>query len=124
MTMQNNIDIFRRTVWRNMLQPKSQSAPDKIDHERPIEIGVAVAAHDHDRRADRAQFIENCFRANVAKMPDFIRIRCQIDNGLGQFVVGVCKDEDFHQGRFAISKSNQAWTLLTEMSSLASTCVF
>src|SRR5207244_1803674 len=39
-TMQNNIDIIRRNIRRNMLQPKSQTLSLKIDNQRPIGIPI------------------------------------------------------------------------------------
>ncbi len=74
MTMQNNIDIFRRDIRRNMLQPKFQSSPDKIDNQRPFGIAVAISADHCDRRTNCAQFIKNLFRANITQMPNLIRI--------------------------------------------------
>jgi hypothetical protein len=94
MTMQNDIDTFWRPLRGNMLQPKLQSVPLKIDHQRPLEVAVAISAHDRDRRTDRAQFIQNSFRAQIAQMPDLIRTSRKVDNLLRKFVVRVGKDKD------------------------------
>ena len=96
MTMQNNIDIIGRNIWRNMFQPKSQALSLKIDNQRPLGIAVAVSAHNRDRRTDRAQFIQNDFRANIAQMPDLVRASRQIDNFLRQLVMSVRQDKDRH----------------------------
>ena len=94
MTMQNNINIFGRTLRRNVLQSKLQSTADKIDNQRPLEIGVAISANDCDRRTDRAQFVQNPFRANVAEVPGFIRVAREIDNFLRQLVMRVGDDKN------------------------------
>src|SRR5437667_10780949 len=96
-SMQNDIDILprKRSGFRwNMLQSKLQPAAGQIDHQRPIEIAIAISAHDHDRRPDRAQFIQNSFRANIAQMPDLIRVLCKIDNLLRQFVMRIGQNEN------------------------------
>ena len=100
MTMQNNIDIIGRNIWRNMFQPKSQALSLKIDNQRPLGIAVAVSAYNRDRRADRAQLVQNDFLADIAKMPDLVRAACKIDNFLRQLVMSVrnnkysCHSED------------------------------
>ena len=65
-TVQQNIDIVRRPVRRNMLQPKFQSAARKIDNQRPFIVAVAVSAYHRYGRANRAQLIQNSLRANIA----------------------------------------------------------
>ncbi|MEY2556338.1 MAG: hypothetical protein QOF93_1482 [Verrucomicrobiota bacterium] len=94
MTMQNNINIIRRNIWRNMFQPKSQALALKIDNQRPLGIAVAISAHNRDRRADGAQFIQNYFRANIAQVPDLIRVARKIDNFLRQLVMSVRDNEN------------------------------
>ena len=82
MTMQYHIDIVRRSLGRNMLQSKSQSAADKIDHHRPLEITVAISAYDRNSRTNCPQFIPNPLRANVTQMPDLIGALRKINNFL------------------------------------------
>jgi len=94
MTMQNNIDIIGRNIRRNMFQSKSQTAANKIDNQRPLGITVAVSSNDRNRRADRAQFIQNYFRANIAQMPDLVRIPRKIDNFLRQLVMSICNNQN------------------------------
>ena len=94
MTMQNNIDISRRTIRRNMLQSKLQAAALKIDNQRPLGITVAISAHNGDGRTDRAQFIKNSFRAKVAEMPNFVRTFRQDRQLLWKLVVRVGEDKD------------------------------
>ena len=73
MTVQENIDIFRQSLWRNVLQAEFQFIARKIDNQRPIKTAVAVSTHNRDLRTDRAELIQNAFRANISKMPDFVR---------------------------------------------------
>ena len=99
MTMQDNIDILRRSRRRNVLQPEPQSFARKIDNERPLISRIAVTANDRDLWADRAQLIENGFGANIAEVPDFVRaarspqrvrpVADQIDHARRQFVMRV-----------------------------------
>ena len=89
MTMQNNIDIIGRKIRRNMFQPKSQTLSRKIDNQRPLGIAVAISAHNRDRRTDGAQLIRNDFRANIAEMPDLVRVARKIDNFLRQLVMSI-----------------------------------
>ena len=96
-TMQNNIDILRRTLGWNVLKPNFLSGAHKIDNQRPIEVTVAISANDSHRRTDRAQLIENPFRANIAKMPNFIRISRQYRQFLRKLVMRVRQDKDRHR---------------------------
>ena len=92
--MQNNIDIVRRNVGRNMLQPKFQTFAGKIDNQRPIRIPIAIPAHDSERRPDCFQIIRDRRLANIAQMPDLVRVTRKIDNLLRQFVMRVRQNKD------------------------------
>ena len=94
MTMQDNIGIFRRNVGRNMHEAKLQSFARKIDNERPVFIPVAIPAHNSERRADRFQIERDRRLANIAQMPDLIRVARKIDNLLRQFVMSVRQDKN------------------------------
>ena len=94
MTMQNNIDIVGRNIWRNMFQPKSHALSLKIDHQRPLGIAVAISAQDRDSRSDSTQLIQNHWLAHIAQMPDLVRLARKIDNFLRQLVMGVSYDQD------------------------------
>ena len=72
--VQEDIDIIRRMIGRNVLQPEFQTAAHRINHKRPLEIGIAISAHDNHARTNRAKLVKNRFRANIAKMPDFVSI--------------------------------------------------
>lgn len=73
-TMQKNVHVIRQMIRRKVLQSEFQSVAHKIDNHRPLEIAVTISAHNRDARSDRPQFIKNHFRANIAKMPDFVGI--------------------------------------------------
>lgn len=94
MTMQHNIDIIGRRLWRNMLQSEFQSVARKIDNQRPLGIAVAVSAHNRDRRTSCTQFIQNYFCANITQVPDLIRVARKIDNLLRQLVMRVRNDKN------------------------------
>ena len=76
-----------------MLQAKLLSAAHKIDNQRPPVIAVAIAAHDCDRRPDRAQLVQDSLRAHIAQVPDFVRIPCQPLDYRRKSIVRVGKDE-------------------------------
>ena len=56
------------------METEFQSGSLKIDDQWPFIIAVAIPSHDSHLRPDRAELIENGLRANVAQMPDFVRI--------------------------------------------------
>ena len=93
-TVQQNIDVVRRLIGRNVLQTEFQPAAHEIDYQRPFEIAVTISAHDRDARPDGAQFIENGFRANIAKVPDFIRMFGHFFDILRQTIVRVRKHKN------------------------------
>jgi hypothetical protein len=93
MPVQKNIDIIRRSIRRNVLQSKFQPTSREVEHQRPLKIAVAVSAHNRDARSDCPQLIENRFRANIAKMPDFISVFGHFLNGVRQAIVRVCENE-------------------------------
>ena len=94
--MQNNIDILRRALGRNMLKPNLLAGPHKIDNQRPFGIAVAISAHNRDRRTDRAQLIQNPSRANIAQMPNLIGLARQGQQFFRKFVMRVRQDKDRH----------------------------
>ena len=92
--VQENIDILRRSIRRNVLQAEFQPVSHKIDDQRPLEIAVAVSAHNNHWRSDRPQFVEDRFRANVAKMPDFISVFGHLPHALRQTIMRVGENKD------------------------------
>ena len=94
MTMQNNIDIFRRNIRRNMLQTKLQTAADKIDNQRPFKIAVAISAHERDSRTDSAKFIQNPFCTNVSKVPDLICILRHLADVFRQTIMRISQNKN------------------------------
>jgi hypothetical protein len=89
MTMENYIDIVRRTLRWNMLQPKFDSSADQIDHQRPLKIAVAISAYDHNGWTHGTQFLQNPFRAQIAQVPDFVRLLRQRFNARRQPIMRV-----------------------------------
>ena len=96
MTMQHNIDIVRRIRRRNVHQPKLQTFSLKIDNQRPVFVPIAIPAHNRQRQADRLQIERDRRFANVAQVPDLIRVAREIDNLLRQFVVSICDNDYAH----------------------------
>jgi hypothetical protein len=92
--MQENIDVVRLSIRRNVLQSEFQAASRKIDDKRPLEIAIAISAHDDHTRTNRAQLVKNRFRANVAKMPDFIGVFGHLSHALRQTIVRVRENEE------------------------------
>lgn len=92
--VQENIDVVWRLIGWNVLKTKFQSASHKIDDKRPLEIAVTVSAHKRDPRSDRPQFIKNRFRADVAKMPNFVGILGHFAHAIRESIVRVGENED------------------------------
>ncbi len=97
MTMQNNIDIVRRNIWRNMLQSKFQAIALEIDNQRPVGVPVAIAAHHSERRTDRFEIGGDGRFANITQMPDLISACRQIKNRLWKLVMRICQNQNFHR---------------------------
>jgi len=98
MTVQDNIDIFPRKrsgLWRNVHKATANASAPKIDSEWPLRIAVAISAHHCHRQPEGAQFIQNPFRANIAEMPNFIRVSRQDQDFLGQTIVCIGQNKDF-----------------------------
>jgi hypothetical protein len=87
--VQENIDVIRRMIRRNVLQAEFQPTSLKVENQRPLGIAVAISAHNRDARSNRKQFVENRFRANIAKMPDLISVLRHLRHALRQTIVRV-----------------------------------
>ena len=72
--VQENIDVIRRMIRRNVLQAEFQPTARKVENQRPFEIAVAISAHNRDARSNGTQLIKNRFGANIAKVPDLISV--------------------------------------------------
>ena len=94
MGVQEDIDIIRRMLRRNVLQSEFQTATPKINDNRPLEIGIAISAHDDHGRTNRAKLVKNRFRAYVAKMPDFIGMFGYLLDAIRQTIVCVGKNKN------------------------------
>jgi hypothetical protein len=51
--VQENIDVIRRSIRRNVLQAQFQSTSRKVENQRPLEIAVTISAHNDHPRSDR-----------------------------------------------------------------------
>src|SRR5437868_11689096 len=87
MTMQNNIDIAGRIFRRNMDQLECQTLALEIDDLRPVFGPIAVATDNNERWSDRFELEGDRRLANVAQMPDLIRIPRKVENSLRQLVI-------------------------------------
>ena len=96
MTMQNNIDVVRRNFRRNMLQPKFQTFAPEVDNQRPVLVPIAISPHDRQRPADCFEIEGDRGFANIAQVPDLVRLARKIDHLLRQLVMSVRQDENLH----------------------------
>jgi len=94
MPVQEKINVIWQMVGRYMLETEFQSVSRKIDNQWPFVIVVAISSHDSDLRPNRAELVQNCLRANVAQVPDFISVLGNFSNGFRQTIVGVGQNED------------------------------
>ena len=74
---------------RNFNPPRTRSRTN-----RPLEIAVAISAHNDHGRSDRPQLVKNRFRANIAKMPDLISVLGHLPHALRQTIVRVGENKD------------------------------
>jgi len=77
-----------------VLKTEFQSTAYKIDDQWPFEIAVAISPNDSDSRSNRAKLIENAFRTNISKMPDFVCTFSQFLHVLRQAIVRVRQNEN------------------------------
>ncbi len=75
---------------------KADSQPDalNVQDQRPLCVVITVSAHHQNLRTNCAQFIENTFRADIAKMPDLVRLTRYLENIGGQPIMRVRQNED------------------------------
>jgi hypothetical protein len=92
--VQDKVNVIRQIVGGYMLEAEFQSVSRKIDNQWPFVIAVAISSHDSDLRPNGAELVENCLRANVAQVPDFISVLRDLSNGFRQTIVGVGQNED------------------------------
>ena len=94
MTMQDNIDIIRGNLRRNVHEPKLQTLARKIGNQRPVLVPIAISADNRESRTDRFEIKRDRRLANVTQMPDLVRVARKIDNLWRQLVMRVCDYED------------------------------
>ena len=93
-TVQDNIDIFRRTLRRKVRKAKANASAHKIDNQRPVGIAVTISAHNRHPRTNRPKFIQDAFRANIAEMPNLMRVLRQNRDFLGQTIVCIGQNKN------------------------------
>jgi|ERR1700730_2543469 len=124
MTMQDNIDIIRRNFGRDGHEPKLQTFASKIDNQRPIRVPIAISAHNAERRTDRFEVERNRRFANVAEMPDLVRLSRKIEDLWRQLVVRICDYENpYHLLLSASPARTEQAHCFKGMCSLVSSCV-
>ena len=94
MTMQDNIDIVRRSFRWNVNKPKLQTFALEIDNQRPVLIPIAIAADNGQRRTDRFKVERDRRLANVAQVPNLVRLARKIEDLLRQLVMRIRQDEN------------------------------
>ena len=92
--VQDKINVIWQMVGLYMLEAEFQSVSRKIDNQWPFVIAVAISSHDSDLRPNRVKLVENCLRANVAQVPDFIGVLGDFSNGFRQTIVSIGQNED------------------------------
>ncbi len=94
MTMQNNIDFGRRRFWRNMHEPEFQAFTYEIDEQRPVLVPITISANHSQRRPNRFEIESNRRFANVAQVPDLVRLARKLQNLWRQLVMRVCENKN------------------------------
>jgi hypothetical protein len=87
--VQQHVHIGRHTIGRNVHQSKPHAVSFQVDHQRPFRIAVAISADDRHRQPDVLDRIQDARVADIAKMPDFIRVFRQCLDVRRQMIVGV-----------------------------------
>ena len=70
--VQENIDVVRRLIGRNVLKTEFQPTSRKVDNQRPLEIAVADSSHSNTRRSDRPQRIKTRLLTHITNRPAFV----------------------------------------------------
>lgn len=92
--MQNDIRVVRRIVGRDMNEAKPDPISPEINDQGPLDMAIAISAHHRHWRAVTLDLMKNTGIANVAQMPDFIRVRRECFKIRRQFIMRVGEDED------------------------------
>lgn len=77
-TVQNDLNVPRRFPGRDVHETESNAISLEINDERPAVVGVAVAAHDCQRRPYLAQRVQETRGANISEMPNFADARREL----------------------------------------------
>jgi hypothetical protein len=92
--VQEQVNIGWRARGRDVLKSNSQPGTFDVQHQRPFIVAITIAAHHQNLRTNRAQFVENVFRAHIAEMPDFVRLAGQAPYIFRQAVMRVRENKD------------------------------
>ena len=92
--MQEDVDFIWHPRRRDVDEPESDAVSLQINHQRPIKIRVAVAAHERERQPDIFQLKNQARRTNIAQMPDLVRARNQRLQILGKMIMSVGEDKN------------------------------
>ena len=94
MTMQNNINTIRGNFRWNMHQPEFQALALEINDQRPVFVPIAVTPNNGEWQSDRFEIERDGRLANIAQMPDLVRIAGQIDNLWRHLVVRIGQNKN------------------------------
>ncbi|MEY2562342.1 MAG: hypothetical protein QOH88_535 [Verrucomicrobiota bacterium] len=102
-TVQQDIDIFRRAIRWNVDEPKTDAVPFQIDDQRPLVIAIAIPAHNRHRRADLFKRLEKTRIAHIAEMPDLVASFRQRFEISGEMIMRVGQDKNAQRYRHSLS---------------------
>jgi len=83
-------------------QTKPDSVSLQVDGQGPIEMAVAISPDDRYGRPEIFDNLKNPRRADVAEMPDLIRLDCERFQIRRQFIVSVGQDENAKRRRHCL----------------------
>lgn len=92
--VQQHVHIFRRLDRRDMHKAKLHAPAFEIEHERPCGMAVAIPAHNRHGRTELTQLFENRRRADIAQVPDFIRVRGQLRRVWREVIVRIGENKN------------------------------
>ena len=76
------------------MQPEFQPVSHNIEHQGPLKITIAIPAHDDQTRTYRSELVNNRFRSNIAKMPDFVGIAGHFSHALREAIVRIGENKN------------------------------
>ena len=94
MAVEDHINIIRRALRRNMLQPESQAPALEVANQRPLVIIVAISTHQRYRRSEGTQFVKDSFRTDIAQVPDLVRVFPERLDNWRKLVMRISQDKN------------------------------